>query len=100
MFPSPEIASGSNRVEGFHTYIFPPEHRYVFDRQAGEEKIFIVFSRDPKPDFEQLVYSLQGGKTKPVSRAGAGRAAKADCCAPPSTIPPWGDCTRCIRATW
>jgi hypothetical protein len=68
MFPSPEIANGSNRLEGFHTYIFPPEHRFVFDRQAGEEKIFIVFSRDPKPDFEQLVYSLQGGKTNPVSQ--------------------------------
>jgi hypothetical protein len=71
MFPSPEIAAGNNRVEGFHTYVFPPEHRFVFDQQAGDEKLFIVFSRDPKPDFEQLVYSLQGDKAHPVSQPGA-----------------------------
>jgi hypothetical protein len=67
MFPAPEIANGSNKVEGFHTYIFPPDHRFVFDQQTGDEKLFIIFSRDPKPDFEQLVYSLQGGKAHPVS---------------------------------
>jgi len=65
MFPSPEIAGGSNKVEGFHAYTFPPEHRFGFDEQVGEEKLFIIFSRDPKPDFEQLVYSLQD-KAKPV----------------------------------
>jgi hypothetical protein len=69
-FPAPEIKEGDNRVEGFHTYTFPSGYRYVFDQQAGEEKVFIIFSRDPKPDFEQLVYSLQGGQTKaaPVSQ--------------------------------
>jgi hypothetical protein len=68
MFPASEIDGGSNRVEGFHTYTFPPEHRFVFDQQAGEEKLFIIFSRDLKPDFEQLVYSLQGDKAQPASQ--------------------------------
>jgi len=76
MFPAPEIAGGNNHVEGFHTYIFPPEHRFVFDRQAGDEKLFIIFSRDPKPDFEQLVYSLQGDKTHPVSQPGSEEQSK------------------------
>lgn len=67
MFPSPEIEGGSNFVQGFHAYTFPPEHRLVFDRQAGDEKVFIIFSRDAKPDFEQLVYSLAGGKKVPMS---------------------------------
>jgi len=69
-FPAPEIEGGNNRVEGFHTYTFPSGYRYVFDQQAGEEKVFIIFSRDPKPDFEQLVYSLQGAKpnSAPVSQ--------------------------------
>jgi hypothetical protein len=67
MFPTAEIEDGNNRVEGFHTYTFPSGYRYVFDQQAGEEKVFIIFSRDPKPDFEQLVYTLQGGKSKPAS---------------------------------
>ncbi len=68
-FPAPEIEGGNNRVEGFHTSTFPSGYRYVFDQQAGEEKVFIIFSRDPKPDFEQLVYSLQGAKpnSAPVS---------------------------------
>jgi Domain of unknown function (DUF4384) len=66
MFPSPEIAGGSNYVEGFHTYTFPPEHRFVFDQQTGEEKMFIIFSREAKPDFQELVYSLQGKKTAPA----------------------------------
>ncbi|MGA3240622.1 MAG: DUF4384 domain-containing protein [Bryobacteraceae bacterium] len=70
MFPTAEIEGGNNHVEGFHTYTFPSGYRYVFDQQAGGEKVFIIFSRDPKPDFEQLVYTLQGGQTKsaPVSQ--------------------------------
>ena len=74
MFPSPEIEGGNNHVRGLPYYTFPPQHRYVFDPQAGEEKVFIIFSRDPKPDFEQLVYSLQGGKT--ASRRSAPRPAE------------------------
>jgi hypothetical protein len=62
MFPSPEIEGGSNFVEGFHTYTFPPRQRFAFDQQAGEERVFIILSRDAKPDFEQLVYSLRGAK--------------------------------------
>lgn len=67
MFPSPEIAGGSNYIEGFHGYTFPSGYRFVFDQQPGDEKIFLILSRDAKPDFEQLVYSLQGGKTIPSS---------------------------------
>lgn len=68
MFPSPEIAGGSNYVEGFHTYTFPADYRFAFDEQAGDERVFLIFSRDAKPDFEQLVYSLQGGKTTPTNQ--------------------------------
>ena len=69
MFPSPEIDGGTNFVQGFKTYTFPSGYRYVFDRQAGEEKIFIILSRDAKPDFQDLVYSLQGANTeKPASQ--------------------------------
>lgn len=67
MFPSPEIEGGNNHVEGFHSYTFPNPQHFIFDTQAGDEKVFIIFSRDAKPDFQQLVYSLQGGKTAPVS---------------------------------
>ena len=60
MFPSPEIDDGNNRVEGFHPYTMPPQSRLAFDTTAGTENLFIVFSRRPEPDLEQMIYSLQG----------------------------------------
>jgi Domain of unknown function (DUF4384) len=67
LFPSAEIADGNNSVEGFHTYTFPQGYRFGFDEQTGDERVFIILSRETKPDFEQLVYSLQGKKTAPTS---------------------------------
>jgi hypothetical protein len=66
MFPSPEIVEGSNRVEALTPYTFPQGYRFVFDQQPGDERIFIILSRNAKPDFEQLVYSLKGG-AKPAT---------------------------------
>jgi hypothetical protein len=69
MFPSSDVDEGSNRVEGFHSYTMPPKSRLIFDEQAGQEKVFIVFSREPEPDLEKVIYSLQGGgKTTPASQ--------------------------------
>lgn len=72
MFPSPEIADGDNRVDGWHAYSMPPKSRMVFDEQVGTEKLFIIFSRQPEPEFENLIYSLQGGSkptpAKPISQ--------------------------------
>jgi hypothetical protein len=62
MFPSPEIDDGNNKVEGFRPYTMPPKSRLVFDSNPGTENLFIVFSRQPEPDLEQMIYSLQGGK--------------------------------------
>ena len=59
MFPSEKIDGGDNHIEGFHDYVFPAGYRYSFDEQPGAERLFLILSRDPKPDFEQLVYSLQ-----------------------------------------
>ena len=59
MFPSREIAGGSNRVEALQSYAMPPRSNLVFDEQSGTEKIFIVLSREPEPDLEKLIYSLQ-----------------------------------------
>jgi Domain of unknown function (DUF4384) len=67
LFPSAEIADGNNSVEGFHTYTFPQGYRFAFDEQTGDERVFIILSREAKPDFEQLVYSLQGRKTAPTN---------------------------------
>jgi len=65
IFPSPEIDNGNNRVESLHSYTLPSEdHRMVFDETAGSEKLFVILSRQPEPDLEKMIYSLQ---TKPAA---------------------------------
>ncbi|MGD0872209.1 MAG: DUF4384 domain-containing protein [Bryobacteraceae bacterium] len=68
MFPSTEIEDGNNRVDGWHTYTMPPKSRMVFDEQTGVEKIFIVFSREPETDLENMIYSLQGNQPHPAAQ--------------------------------
>ena len=81
MFPAPEIANGDNRVEPMRPYIMPPYNTeaakprtYTFDSIAGQEKLFVVFSRQPVPEFDELIYKIKGGKAagesaKPEDRA-------------------------------
>jgi len=68
IFPSAEVEDGNNRVDGWHAYTMPPKSRMVFDEQTGAEKFFIVFSREPESDLENMIYSLQG---KPAQLAEA-----------------------------
>ena len=66
LFPSAEIAEGSNHVaSGRQTLIPPPPGRFTFDEQAGEERLFIVLSRHPEPSLEKLIYSL--GSASPAA---------------------------------
>jgi hypothetical protein len=63
LFPSPEIKDGDNRVQKRVRYEIPSGYTFTFDEQAGEEKLFIVLSRQPEADLEGLIYSLgQGGQ--------------------------------------
>jgi Domain of unknown function (DUF4384) len=61
LFPSAQIENGDNHVEAFHKYPMPPGYRFYFDEKTGVEDVFILFSREPVPDFEKLLYSEQGG---------------------------------------
>ncbi len=68
MFPSPEIAGGNNHIEGFHTITLPSgQHQMTFDQHPGVENLFLVFSREPVADLEDLIYSLQD-KMKPAAQ--------------------------------
>ncbi|MGA2195759.1 MAG: DUF4384 domain-containing protein [Bryobacteraceae bacterium] len=71
MFPSSEVEDGNNHVDGWHAYTMPPKSRMVFDEQTGVEKIFIVFSREPETDLENMIYSLQGDKPHPATQDGS-----------------------------
>ena len=63
MFPSPEIEDGNNRAEAMHSYVIPSGRQvFSFDATPGKESLFVVFSRQPVPDFEDLIYSLSNKK--------------------------------------
>ncbi|HTS24940.1 MAG TPA: DUF4384 domain-containing protein [Bryobacteraceae bacterium] len=67
LFPSPQIENGDNRVEAFRKYTMPPGYRFIFDEKTGVEEVFILFSRVPVPDFEELLYSEKAG-SKPSEK--------------------------------
>ncbi len=58
LFPAQEVHGGDNRIHKRTKYEIPAGYTFTFDEQAGSEKLFIVFSRDPEPNLESLIYSL------------------------------------------
>lgn len=58
LFPSSEVENGNNRVKAFQQMTFPPGGRWLFDEQAGEEKLFLVLSRKPEDAFDDLIYKI------------------------------------------
>ncbi len=65
LFPSAEVDGGSNTIERGRRYEIPNGFWFTFDEQAGEEKLFIVLSRRPEPDLENLIYSLSRPAAQP-----------------------------------
>jgi len=58
LFPSAEIKNGDNHIQRLARFEIPSGYTFTFDEQPGEEKLFIVLSRQPEPDLEGLIYSL------------------------------------------
>lgn len=58
LFPSPKVANGDNRVGPNHPYVIPDGFAMEFDAKPGEERLFVVFSRKPEPDFDGLIYKV------------------------------------------
>ena len=67
LFPAAEIGGGNNRVEPGYGYSIPPRHWFAFDEQVGEERLFVLLSRQPEQDLESLIYQLQD-PGKPAKR--------------------------------
>lgn len=59
LFPSAEQDDGSNRVTRGRSYDIPRRTRFVFDEQPGTEKLFLVLTRTPENDIDQLIYKLE-----------------------------------------
>jgi Domain of unknown function (DUF4384) len=66
LFPSRAISNGSNLVHRGETRLVPGgnQGQFVFDEQAGTEKLFFVLSRQPEQSLDKLIYSM-GGQTAP-----------------------------------
>jgi hypothetical protein len=69
LFPVSEVASGDNLIQPFRRYEVPNGGRFYFDEQAGEEKLFLVLSRKPEKNFEDLIYSVTEPAATPVKPA-------------------------------
>lgn len=79
LFPVSEVADGSNLIQPFRRYEVPNGGRFYFDEQAGEEKLFLVLSRKPEKNFEDLIYSVTQpapGVVKPAGSQAAPKPAK------------------------
>jgi len=69
LFPSPETEGGNNLIRAGKATTVPSGFVFTFDEQAGEEKLFVVFSRKPEPSLESLIYDLgTGGAKKPAAK--------------------------------
>jgi len=67
LFPSGEIEGGDNSIQKLVSYQIPAGYTFTFDEQPGEEKLFIVFSRQPEADIEKLIYSLGQAGSSPAA---------------------------------
>jgi hypothetical protein len=56
LFPSAKIADGDNHVQKGTQYEIPPGYALTFDEQGGTERLFVVFSRWPVLDLDNVIY--------------------------------------------
>lgn len=60
LFPNPGIDNGNNRLNAKTPVLVPsPSNPFVFDENAGTEKLFIVLSRQPERDLNEVIRSVQ-----------------------------------------
>jgi Domain of unknown function (DUF4384) len=66
LFPSADVEGGNNRIEKGSSQQIPPGEKgqFLFDEQAGTEKLFLVLSRRPETDLDKLIYSITGTSTE------------------------------------
>src|SRR5262249_15811880 len=58
LFPSPEMPNASNVVTPGATYSVPPDRNFVISNPPGEEKLFIILSRQPELDVDALTIDM------------------------------------------
>lgn len=68
LFPSAAVENGDNHVLAGRSYIVPPGSVVTFVGQPGTEKLFVIFSRQPEPEMDRLIYTLREGTNQPAAR--------------------------------
>ena len=58
LFPNAGVANGDNRVGPNQPYLIPSKQAFEFYADPGDERLFVVFSRKPEPDFDGLIYKV------------------------------------------
>jgi Domain of unknown function (DUF4384) len=58
LFPSSQIDNGNNHVQAHRRYEVPAGGQFTFENPPGEERLFVVLSREPEADLEGLMYTL------------------------------------------
>lgn len=78
LFPAQDAAPGSNRVAAGRIYLVPSasDESFEFNQQPGKEHLFILLSREPIADLDQVIFGLQH-KTSSPAPANAAPAAPA-----------------------
>jgi hypothetical protein len=70
LFPANQVANGSNLVHRSETRQVPGGNagQFVFDEQAGTEKLFFILTRQPERNIDRVIYSV-GGQGAPADTA-------------------------------
>jgi len=58
LFPSPDLPNANNAVMPGVTYSVPPDRNFVVSDPPGEEKLFIILSRNPELDVDSLTMDM------------------------------------------
>lgn len=85
LFPAQNAAPESNHVEAGRVYLVPSasDESFQFNQQPGKEHLFILLSREPIADLDQVIFGLQRKSSAPASAPAPTSTAPA----PPQSTP-------------
>jgi|GEM_PF-362902 len=88
LFPAQNAAPESNHVEAGRVYLVPSasDESFQFNQQSGKEHLFILLSREPIADLDQVIFGLQRKSSAPASTNTA-PAPTSTAPAPPQSAP-------------
>jgi len=79
LFPAQNAAPESNHVAAGRVYLVPSasDESFQFNQQPGKEHLFILLSREPIADLDQVIFGLQHKTSAPAPTSAAPASASA-----------------------